>query len=74
MLVDEPTNVAYFGSAKSTTAGQSNRIEPELGNTAVPLGVNVGRLATVARAEEEPIWPNFEDGRRRLAKIGGSPR
>jgi hypothetical protein len=68
MLANEPANLAYFSSAKSTTAGQSNRVEPELGNAAVPPDVNVRRLVTVARVEEEAIGPDFENGWHRAAK------
>jgi hypothetical protein len=70
MFGDEPADVSYFGSAKSSTASQPNRIEPKLGNAPIPLDVNMGRLVTLARVEEESIRPNCEDGRHRFTRIG----
>jgi hypothetical protein len=59
MLAYEPANVANLGSPKSTATGQPDRVEPELGNAIAALDMNVGRLVTAARVEEEPIWPHL---------------
>jgi hypothetical protein len=50
-------------SPESTATGQSDGIEPKLGNPVVPLRVNVGWLLTVTGIEEEPIGPYSEDSR-----------
>ena len=71
-LVYEPADIANLGPPKSAAAGQPDRAEPELGDAVVPLDVNMRRLVTVARVGEEPIGPDFGDGRQR-ASICGLP-
>ena len=70
VLLHEAGDIAKLCPSKTAAAGEPYRIEPELGDTRVSLGMNVRWLVAVARIEEEPIWPNSEDGRHRLARIG----
>jgi hypothetical protein len=48
-------NAIDFATAKTTTALQSHRIEPELGNIIVALNVDMFWLVAIAGVEEEPI-------------------
>jgi hypothetical protein len=65
--IHEAVDIAEFCSSKSTAAAQPYRVEPKLRDTIVPFHMDVRRLTTIARVEEEPIWPNCEDGWHRFA-------
>jgi hypothetical protein len=72
VLIRKAGDVAKLCPPKTAAAGQPYRIKPELGDARIPLDMNVRGLMTVARIEEEPIWPHSENGRHRLAWIAGS--
>jgi len=52
-------------SHHSATAGESDGIEPELGDASACLDVYMGRLGSVAGVEEEPKPPDAKDRRHR---------
>src|SRR3990172_503756 len=67
VLVHETSNVTQLCPSEATAAGKAHGFEPELGNTIVPLDVNMRGFATIAGIEEAPIRANSQDRRHRAA-------
>jgi hypothetical protein len=55
MLLDQTLNGCQILPAESSTAGESNGVQPELGDVAASLDVDILRLIAVACVEEESI-------------------
>src|SRR6266852_2761266 len=51
-----------FGRGESVVVLHSNGLQPELGESTVPLYMNMGRLVSVAGEEEKPIRATLKDG------------
>jgi hypothetical protein len=66
MLANEAGDPAKLCPIESSAASEPHGVEPELGNALVPLDVDMRRFVTIARIEEEPVWPNPESSRHRL--------
>ena len=62
-FLNESRDVVQFGLAEPVVVRHSNGRQPELGELAVPLYVNVGRFVPVAGEEEKPIRAALQDGR-----------
>jgi hypothetical protein len=54
-------DLAQLRRLEAAAPGQTDRIEPQLGDLLVPLDVDMGRLAAVTRVEEEPVRANSQD-------------
>lgn len=63
MLSYQIRDAAKLGRPKTTAARKSHRVQPNLCDMLIALDVNMGRLAAVARVEEEAVRTNNE-GRR----------
>jgi hypothetical protein len=61
MLSNELCHPAKLERLKASTASQTDRIEPKLGDAIILLDVDMGRLGAIARVEEEPVRTNPED-------------
>ena len=63
MLRDQIRDVPKLGRSKATATRQAHGIEPKLRDMLIALDVDMGRLAAIARVEEEAISTNSEDSR-----------
>jgi hypothetical protein len=63
MLLDEGPNFVNLFAAEMVTPLQPNGVEPELRLRVVALNVDVRRLTTVPRIEEETVRTTAEYGR-----------
>lgn len=63
MLRYQIRDATKLGRPKTTAARKSHRVQPNLCDMLIALDVNMGRLGTVARVEEETIRTNSEDSR-----------
>ena len=52
-------------AGESATALQADRNKPELGSPITRLDMHMDRLCPITRVEEEPIWPDSKERRRR---------
>jgi hypothetical protein len=73
MLPHEFGNLAKLGRPIASAARETDGVEPELGDVPVALDVDMGRLAGVARIEEEPTRTSPKDRRHSLQVLRGQP-
>jgi len=57
MALYQLLDLSNLGRPEAPTDLKTNRVQPELGRTVIPLDMNVGRLAPIAGIEEEAIGP-----------------
>jgi len=68
VLLDGSLNVEQFIRSKTTTPVHAHRFNPELGNLAIALDMNMRRFAAIIRIEKESVG-TYSKSRRHTTKI-----
>lgn len=63
MTLDDPANSAQLARAKAAAPLKTDGVEPELRRLGFGFHVDVRRFMSIARVEEESVWPGAKNGR-----------
>jgi hypothetical protein len=72
MLLDQPLNPPNLRGLEATAALKANGAQPELRGIVVSFNVNMRRLISISRVEEETVGTDPQD-RRHLLSRDSSP-